>query len=280
MAGEERALPRPAHEKGYFSNMKCHFLSGSVALLMSTLALPACAQFETFFDTDGETIGVVENLAAVGFNTLDPITVFANSGTNVGNSLLVRNNSTLRMSGGTVGESVVSFNNSVIHLTGGDIGKHIEADPGGTVHVYGGNVVEDAIAFGTLNIYGGAIGEDLTVHAGGVANLYGGQIANVLFPQGTGVINVFGTDLLLTEVRQLPLGGREFLLTGTLRDGTSLNNTVLFFRGGQVVLNSVPEPGSVALLCGMGTVGGGLLFRRRRRKLDLLRTEKKHDQFR
>jgi hypothetical protein len=256
-------------EKGYFQTMtrnhKHHLRIGAV-LLIAGMSLPASAQFDTYFDTDGETIGVVENLAAVGFNTLDPITVFANNGTHVGDSLLVRNNSTLRRSGGSVGGSVVSFNNSVIHLADGTIGNDIEADAGSVLHFYGGNVADDAIAFGTLNIYGGSIGQDLEVRGGGVANLYGGQIADVLFPQGEGVINIFGSDLLLTEVRLLPGGGREFLLTGTLRDGTSLNNTVLFFRGGQLVLNNVPEPGSIALLGGICTVGAGVLLRSRRRK--------------
>jgi hypothetical protein len=237
-------------------------LQTGALLLLATLALPAQAQFVTYFDTNGETIGIVEQIAAVGFNTLDPITVFANDSTDVGYSILARNNSTLRMSGGTVTQSVVAFDNSLIHITGGNIGTDIEADDSGVIHFSGGSVAEDAIAFGTLNLYGGSIGEDLEVGDGGVANWFGGQVDGVLFPQLSGVIQVFGSNLLLTEVGPFP-GAQEFLLTGVLLDGTSLNNSVLFANGGQVVLNNVPEPGITALLAGAGIVGIGLFFRRR-----------------
>ena len=116
----------------------------------------------------------------------------------------------------------------------------------------------------TVNLLtGGSIGMPLWAWDDSTVNVYGGS---------------FGAELYALENTRLTIIGSGFnfdygdygspdslaneILTGTLLDGTAINNQVWILHSGTVTLAAVPEPSSFAVF---GSAACGLILVRRRR---------------
>ena len=83
-------------------------------------------------------------------------------------------------------------------------------------------------------------------------------------------LNFFGSNITATYYFSIYQDYTEYLLTGVLSDGSTLNGNRLIIPYsplgdyGKLTITNIPEPGSVALLIGFTTVGAGVLRRKRR----------------
>ena len=160
------------------------------------------------------------------------------------------------VTGANISGSIYSYNNSVVNMSGGAVSAFYTNDTS------------------TFNLTGGAIRSGIFVYDSNTVNLYGGSIGGNLLIFHAGAINFFGTgfsSVLLTP--DDGSGFSDYTISGILSDGTVLTQSPLFISngdGGAFTFNavggaSVPEPGSLALLVGMVTVGAGVLRRNRRK---------------
>lgn len=170
--------------------------------------------------------------------------------------------------------------NSADPLTGGVIVGYASANDlnngtnptSPTVRLVSGGSVDSLLALNSSNINAsGGMSGFLTASDSSIINVSGGSIGS-LEVASNGTINLFGTGQITTLVTANNGGFSQYSLSGLLSDGTILINKVLLVQNGsnaRVTLNNtpaaVPEPGSVALLTGMGVTGAGLLARRKRR---------------
>lgn len=143
------------------------------------------------------------------------------------------NSSQFNVSGGSIVGSINASDNSIVTITGGSIGNGLQADDSSV-----------------MNLRGGTFGADL-------------------YANDTSAIHLFGSNLQATVA--VNLGSiTAYALAGTLADGTDISNRQLFvqntasFSLTNVPSPNVPEPGSLALLCGLAVMGNSLLCRKRR----------------
>ena len=215
------------------------------------------------------TVSLVTGGSISGVTNVWNGSVFNMSGGSTGtdanfDSVFTYGTSTANISGGTIAGGVYAATSSVVNFSGGDIlasssvqAEGLYADINSTINITGGTnaVGLNAAAQGTFNIRGGAL-------------LPGAQ----LYAQDSSTLNFFGNNLKarLTST----LGGVDtYTLSGTLTDGSDLagiqmiiaGSATYTFNGGLGLPPPVPEPGSLALLCGLGVMGAGLLCRQRRR---------------
>ena len=170
----------------------------------------------------------------------------------------------------------------------------IDAESGSTVNVYGGTIVgannregwaADVETLGaTVNIQGGTFTggaglDDFQAVSGGVINFDHGQ-----FDSGSGIQNIGGlVDIyggnfngpanlqMLGGTLNLygsgfnyplgPISAAGGTITGNLADGSAFTANFSQSSPGQIIINPVPEPATLAVL---GVTGFSLLMRRRR----------------
>jgi hypothetical protein len=280
--------------------MKHRLLSLSAIALCTAAAAPV-ARAAVVFNTNGATIGAVNDSVLVGNAPVSPpITVFANAGTSVTGGLRVFNDSTLQMSGGSVASLTSLFNTSTFNFSGGTLGL-VQPQDSSTFNISGGLVTSTTAAFhtstinitggtlqavaaqnsSTLNISGGLVTNALGFHTstinitGGTfsaailaqgnstVNIHGGNIFSGLIGTENGVFNIYGTNLQATFLDTV--GGRNnYVLSGFLEDGTPLaGRTISLDIGSNATLQLVPAPGAAMLL---GLSAAGMLTRRRRQR--------------
>ena len=234
---------------------------GTLALLMA--ATPA-AHAQNYFDTDGETIGIVSGETYIGQNNPDPFTVYTNAATYNDSPIGAYGQSTLEFNGGYVGSNLYAKGSSIVNLKAGYIAEEAYADTNAT-----------------LNISGGSIGFSVFANNQGVVNITGGQIGGTLIVKQQGALSLFGYGLNATLVDgdlhigydgdQFDPSYSQYSLLGFLHDGTNITGQTLYFRNGDNhdfnLFNSpqaVPEPGSVAF--GIFATGSvlGLIARKRK----------------
>ena len=193
--------------------------------------------------------------------------------------------STLNISGGSSG-FVLNNDAAIINVSGGNVadlegqGKQINVS-GGTLGTLVANVDTDfqgnSLGSCLVNVTGGEITGDTSAFNDGILNLYGGKLGSILRAAEGGTINIYGTGLTATLFDpSFGNGYSLYSLSGALEDGNVLNNTILRVRNDGVTYGhssfhlinvaAVPEPGNLALFCGSGVAGAGLLLRRRKRK--------------
>ena len=172
-------------------------------------------------------------------------------------------NATLDSSNKVTGDAFVGYDAGFVNATsptvnlvsGGSVSGYLDADNSSIVNMSSGSVGSSLVAFDSSTI-----------------NLSGGSVGNTLQAGNSGTINLFGTGQTTTLVNANNSGYSQYSLSGTLSDGTVLVNKTLYVQNGtgaRFTLNNaaaVPEPGSVALLPGLTTVGANLLRKRRVRK--------------
>ena len=219
--------------------------------------------------------------------------VYNNSTVNIsggffGGGLSAYNNSAVNLSAGLIHDTFVASDNSVVNVSGGAIDTGLITENDTTANISGGsiftlsaynratvNVSGGAISGGldaannsTVNVSGGAIIDGLSGLDSSIVNIRGGNFGLNLFVLDNSTFNIFGAGLTasLTDANFGPYSA--YALSGTLTDGTVINQQLLVQNGtgARFFLNpsAVPEPGSVALLVGMTTVGAGI-FRKRRK---------------
>ncbi len=195
-------------------------------------------------------------------NRITP-TVNLVSGGSIGNHLYTTNSSTLNVSGGSIGYNLVAYSSSTVNFSGGSTTYELAALDSSKVSMSGGNVGSflGAYSNSTISVSGGTFGQYYGV------NFYDSTagsftlIGNNLTAANLGVGNIFG--------------GTNYALSGTLKNGTNLSGYVLNLANGSTfTLQPVPEPGSVALLIGLGVTGAGWVARRRRQTPAALETQR------
>lgn len=184
------------------------------------------------------------------------------------------------VTGGSISDGVTTFSSSVFNVSGGSIGTDndslfvgIDAVNTSTVNFSGGYIAKLAAEESSVfNMSGGRIGSDLQAYDNSTINIRGGDPGPGMSASSNSTLNFFGHNLQATFKTEG--GGVKFYsLSGTLADGTVLTDRFLVINpGGAFTLNDigapppdVPEPGSLALLCGLSVMGIGLLRRQQRR---------------
>lgn len=240
-------------------NLKNALALGALSLLCAANAADAQT---TFFPKDATIDYAISNYAVIGYE----------SGTLLRN-LKVPSSPTVNIVSGASVPYLFAFNNSAVNVKGGSVST-LDANDHSVANVSGGdsNYVT-AFDNGAVNLSGGSVFY-LGVRGNGTVTISGGSIGNNLQASDNGVFNLIGSNLtapLIVPVDDFGLS--EYSLSGVLQDGTTLRDVALYIQSGSrvkvtfngnVVIGSVPEPGSVAFsVC---IVGAGASTLRRRRK--------------
>ena len=274
-----------------------HFIR-SCALALGTFILACSAvNAQTYYPNDATINNFLFGSAIIGYaNSAD-----YNSGVNgsspmvslvkggfIRENLLAYNHSVFNLTANTIGGGGYAFNSSVINMSGGFIfgqnthnfGNYLTAYDNSTINFSGGLLGGNNVPHGgiytfnnsAVNVTGGRL-EDVNTYDDSVANLSGGSVG-YLQVNGRSVLNISGVNLsaALFASNVGNSGYDEYFITGALNDGVVLDTELIFQNGGgarvtfngKTVINSTPEPGSVALFVGMMTVGAGILRRRRK----------------
>ena len=116
-----------------------------------------------------------------------------------------------------------------------------------------------------MTVSGGSIGSPLGTYEDSTVTISGGSIGGYLEAFNTSTVTIFGSGFNFAY-GDYGTGNwtNGTTLTGTLADGTAINNTVNIFQSGTVTLaGPVPEPSSLAMF-GIGALGLFGYGRRRR----------------
>ncbi|MCI0537299.1 MAG: HYR domain-containing protein [Verrucomicrobiales bacterium] len=129
---------------------------------------------------------------------------------------------TVDVSGGFVAGELTALSDSPVNLSGGTVGQNLIADGGSTVTVSGGSIAGDLecrIA-ATVHLSGGSIAGDLWLKTPSWIN--------------DAVIHVYGFGLSLSGPFADGNGEEYHLLTGTLGDGTPIDNRIYLYGLAQI----------------------------------------------
>lgn len=232
-------------------------------LLTALLAIPAVADYVHL--TDGGIYVINDTRYEDDFIRLDydtvntPGTSFTLlTGGIIGEDLRAYENSTAIINGGTVGGTVGAGGNSIVEIESGIIQGYVYAGGNGLVEINGGSISGklSSKGEGTIKVTGGVIGGIFDVWHDGIIELYGSgfsvggedlSVGNSLRDYGT--LELVGGDYFYTGT-----------ITGTLNDGSILNNYFQILEPTAADIIIIPEPCSLVLL-GLG----GLVLRRSRR---------------
>jgi hypothetical protein len=217
---------------------------------------------------------ILEDGAYIGYgyelNAFNNSQVTINGGTVV-NRVNGYGQSQLTINGGTLSD-VIAWDNSKIIVTNNANALFVMADGSGSIFIDGGTTKYSIEAYENSNIYisGGNFADNsanLYAIENGIITLEGSnfKIGNV---EVTGLLNI---PYMVSAGALVPWGDTTYhhyygILTGTLADGTALDNAIeiLHRPNGDVYMdkanfNFVPEPATIALL-----TLGGLVLRKRK----------------
>ena len=172
----------------------------------------------------------------------------------IGGELVTLNTSTAKISGGTIGENIGAVGDSKVEIISGTILGSVFAEGNSLVEIFGSSIVGklSARVEGTIKLSGGVIEDIFEVWHGGVIELHGSNFSvggENLIPGDS--LRDFGTLELLGFGDPFYTG----IITGTLSDGTELNNYFMIsdFEDGDIVI--VPEPATLTLfITGLGAL--------------------------
>ena len=195
-------------------------------------------------------------------------------------SIDVYHHATLNVNGGTVNSGGFhAYGDSIVTVTNGLVKGYSSAVSNSTVNVQGGDINNLQInGNATLSMSGGSLGA-FSNYGNSIVSIFGGSIEDYLRVGDNGIIYLYGTDFevngqtlfygdhLSDFVPLTYLGETHYqktgIITGTLADGTALNNTFqIMYWDGIIVpadIMIVPEP-TMLLLIGLG----GIIIRKRK----------------
>lgn len=175
--------------------------------------------------------------------------------------------STITMTGGTVKDDFIASGYSTVTMLGGSLESNFQAKYNGTVIMTGGTVAGTVSAVDNANF---------TLSGGSIGNLLGAGQNGTTYLDGTG-FKVDGQTLSYGDklsdfvpLFEYRLEGNIFdyytgTITGTLADGTALNNEFKIYNTGNFAGTAdiiiIPEPCSLVLLS-----LGGLMLRKKFRR--------------
>ena len=233
-------------------------LSLAAAAALGLFAFTPAANAQVFISADTTINYTINDDVVVGHdsggNSYNP-TVGLVSGGSVSGLLFVFNSSVINLSGGATSDNLNTYDSSTINLSGSSIGYYLNANNSSTV-----------------NFSGGSLGANLSAYDSSTINLSGGSIGGDLYASDASAFSITGSGLTDTLVDADVFGYSQYVLDGTLADGTALNGKSLFVQNGtgaaftfnSVGPSAVPEPGSMALFVGLAGAGGLMLRKRRR----------------
>ncbi len=157
--------------------------------------------------------------------------------------LEVLNNSFVEVYEGRVFDDIEVSGTSVLNIFDGEFDEDVEAFDNAEINIFGGFF---NTGFGDpKDIEGGEIAAEDSDEAvnSAVVNVRGGTFVGALFDpdfkaEGNGTINIFGTDFAVdgSPVGFGQLAALSGLLTGTLEDGSKLNNDFEQIDNGRIIL--------------------------------------------
>jgi hypothetical protein len=264
-------------------------ISASWMLTCALLPLSVAAVHaqETFFTTGTYTIDAAHSVNGDAFvgedssfsktdgmgNPYNP-TVNLVTGGSVGSDLRAYNSSTVNMSGGSIAGGLFANNSSMVTVSGGSIAASLIANSSSKVTVSGGssaNIITNGNSM--VIVSGGSFVENLEANSSSTVTISGGTFGQIFgvnfFDLTSGSFTLVGNNLMAANAgADSFFGGTDYDLSGTLQNGTNLAGYVLNVKTGSTFTlqqAAVPEPGSLALLAGLGLSGAALLRRRRTR---------------
>ena len=229
-------------------------------MILATLAaIPAVAEYVELKDGSSYIINdnrYEDDHVWLDYNTINtPGTSFTlNTNGVIGGDIKAYKNSTVIINGGTIGERIVGGGDTKVEIQSGVIHGYVYAGGTGLVDINGGSINGklEANANGTIKVTGGSIGGIFEVWHDGVIELYGNsfRVGGVNLSVGDSLRD-FGTLELLGFGDPFYTG----TITGTLSDGSALNNyfQISDWEDGDIVI--VPEPATLMLfITGLGAM--------------------------
>ena len=217
----------------------------------------------------------VINIKSGSFYTmqsLDSSVINFSGGSSTG-PVMVDSQSAFNLSGGTI-DSIDIPKSGVVTINGGSVSNGLNAQSNATVTINSG-FLKNIVAIrgnSVLNFDGGSTDYELNLYDNSIANCRGGIFKSrlgVATVDNSSTFNIYGNGLSAHLTNPNFTGYSQYTLIGHLLDGTDATGERVYVRNGTsaklVVYSAVPEPGSLALLFGMGTVGVGVLRKRRNR---------------
>ena len=171
-------------------------------------------------------------------------------------------NSTVIFSGGSINMAGLDARgNSKVTVSGGSIGFQLRARDNSSVTLTGGTILSflEAKNTSTVTISGGAIGDSLYAHDSSTVMVNGGEVGGDINALDSSMIEFHGSDFSIDGIKlSLDSSLRDYAtlnglyltgtITGTLLDGTTLNNTFRIENDAvaDIIIN-VPAPVLIAL---------------------------------
>ncbi len=204
-------------------------------------------------------------------NPTSPTITLATGG-HIRGFLRAYNSSTVNVDGGSVDFYLYAFDNSTVNITNSFLNGNIEASHTSTVTLSNSYVPGyiQSNNSSRINITSGFIEGDLFAMDNGTFNISGGVLYGDMLASGASTMNLFGTGLTAVPATSPYPNSDLYLLSGTLADGTILDNKNLYLQSGTgahffINPTPVPEPGSMAFLLISG-ITSGIVLKRRYRK--------------
>lgn len=196
-------------------------------------------------------------------NTWDNSTVKISNGL-IGDNFQLQHNSTVYFSGGSIAGNLQGWGDAVINISGGSVEEYLRGNHNSTINMLGGSVNHLA-AYNDTMVYlsGGSVGGSFNAHDDSIIYLDGSGFAITI----DGVTTSLSNGDMLSDFGKLIDGGSLVyytgIITGTLADGSALNDEFTIFNMGSFEGTAdiiiIPEPCSLVLLS-----LGGLMLRRRK----------------
>ena len=217
---------------------------------------------DVWVDYESPGVGTIFNLLSGGSITGNLVGYedgYINiSGGTLSGDLLAWDNCQVSFSNGSVGAGISGNDNSQIFFSSEATANQLWANGSSQVILSGGSIVYDLIPnfFSQVTISGGSIGNDLWTLRNSQTTITGGTVGGNIVLQHSSRIEFIGTDFAIDgipfgygEYNANSISGNYGTLTGTLVNGDSLDNKLIFYDDSSIIL--IPEPATLLLL-GLG----------------------------